>query len=195
MDHKAFTYKNNSPASHSTHVANLELDENQALELLNEAQTVRGFFLTSVEIITQAIDILISRIFLKDDFAVQSVVGPLLQQSGPLGDLSVRLKLLFGLGALPSDVYHDIEQILAIKSFLNNEAVDYQFSDAAILEQIQKISYMQSYAYLSPVIQADPEEDMAFYQMQRERQQNMLKSGLSLAMIELCKALDKESPF
>ncbi|WP_413691843.1 MltR family transcriptional regulator [Psychromonas sp. KJ10-2] len=78
-----------------------QLQENEILECLNESATARGFFISTVDIFEQLIQALIERIFLKDDFAVQSVVGPLLTNSGPLGELSVRLKLLFGLGAIP----------------------------------------------------------------------------------------------
>ena len=77
----------------------IKLQENEILEYLNTSLTARGFFITSVDIFEQLIQTLIERIFLKNDFAVQSVVGPLLQNSGPLGDLSVRLKLLFGSGS------------------------------------------------------------------------------------------------
>ncbi|MGB2079047.1 MAG: MltR family transcriptional regulator [Vibrio sp.] len=171
------------------------IDETQALEILNQAVNVRGFFMAAVDIIQQSVETLMKRIFLKDDFAVQSVVGPLLQQSGPLGDLSVRLKLLFGLGALPSEIYYDIIKFVEIRNFLNNEAVEYQFTDSAIMAQLKDISKMQAYAYLTPTLDSDAEEDMAFYQMQQERQHQMLKSGLCLAVIEICQALDKESPF
>ena len=74
-----------------------ELNETEIIERLNRCPTVRGFFIQTVEIFNDAIDALIKRIFRKDNFAMQSVVGPLLQDSGPLGDLNVRLKLLFGL--------------------------------------------------------------------------------------------------
>lgn len=68
------------------------INESDIIERLNSAHSVRGFFITTVEVFNEAIDALMQRIFRKDNFAVQSVVGPLLQDSGPLGNLSVRLK-------------------------------------------------------------------------------------------------------
>lgn len=67
-----------------------KIDEIDILEQLNNAPSVRGFFITTVDILTQAVDALMQRIFRKDNFAVQSVVGPLLDDTGPLGNLSVR---------------------------------------------------------------------------------------------------------
>lgn len=48
------------------------------------------------------------KVFRKDDYAVKYAVEPLLEGDGPLGKLSVRLKLLFALGAISREVYEDI---------------------------------------------------------------------------------------
>lgn len=115
-----------------------KINETDIIERLNSAPSVRGFFIAAVDVFNDSIDALMQRIFQKDNFAVQSVVGPLLHDSGPLGDLSVRLKLLFGLGVLPNDVYHDIEDIIKIKNELNSDAADYQFTDPNVLQPIKK---------------------------------------------------------
>lgn len=70
-----------------------KINESDILERLNQTHTVRGFFITTVDVLTEAIDALMQRIFRKDNFAVKSVVEPLLHDTGPLGDLTVRLKL------------------------------------------------------------------------------------------------------
>jgi mannitol operon repressor len=41
----------------------------------------------------------------------------------------------------------------------------------------------------------DQDMDSEFYQLQLLRQQRIIKSSLSLAIIEMCNALNKESPF
>src|SRR5690606_10358539 len=104
-----------------------KINETDILERLNEAPSVRGFFITTVEVLAQAIDTLMQRIFRKDNFAVQSVVGPLLDDTGPLGNLSVRLKLLYGLGVIADDVYHDIETIIKLRNQLNSDGTEYVF--------------------------------------------------------------------
>ncbi|MDG3424806.1 MltR family transcriptional regulator, partial [Vibrio parahaemolyticus] len=139
---------------------------------------------------------LIQRIFRKDNFAVQSVVGPLLQDSGPLGDLSVRLKLLFGLGVLPDDIYHDIEDIIKLKNRLNSDASDYEFTDPNILEPIKKLHLVKKMGMVQlEVNEPDDDIDLEFYQLQLQRQQQIIKSGLSLAIVEICNELGKDSPF
>ncbi len=45
------------------------------------------------------------------------------------------------------------------------------------------------------VMQPDDDVDLEFYQLQLKRQQQMIASGLSLAIVEICNELNKESPF
>lgn len=174
-----------------------KLQENEILEYLNTSLTVRGFFISAVDVFEQVVQTLIERIFLKNDFAVQSVVGPLLQNSGPLGELSVRLKLLFGLGVIPHDIYHDIEGMIKLKSLLNNDSAEYNFTDAVIVNAIQALNISKKMNMLSfeAITAAQDDVDLVFYKMQIDRQQQVIKSSLALAIISLCEALDKESPF
>jgi len=174
-----------------------KLQENEILEYLNTSLTVRGFFISAVDVFEQVVQTLIERIFLKNDFAVQSVVGPLLQNSGPLGELSVRLKLLFGLGVISHDIYHDIEGMIKLKSLLNNDSAEYNFTDVVIVNAIQALNISKKMNMLSfeAITAAQDDVDLVFYKMQIDRQQQVIKSSLALAIISLCEALDKESPF
>ncbi|MCG9583953.1 MltR family transcriptional regulator [Vibrio europaeus] len=173
-----------------------KINETDIIERLNSAPSVRGFFIAAVDVFNDSIDALMQRIFQKDNFAVQSVVGPLLHDSGPLGDLSVRLKLLFGLGVLPNDVYHDIEDIIKIKNELNSDAADYQFTDPNVLQPIKKLNLVKKMGMVQlEVAEPDDDIDLDFYQLQLQRQQQIIKSGLSLAIVEICNELGKESPF
>lgn len=173
-----------------------KINETEIIERLNSAPSVRGFFIAAVDVFDESIDALIQRIFQKDNFAVQSVVGPLLHDSGPLGDLSVRLKLLYGLGVLPDNVYHDIEDIIKIKNKLNSDASDYEFTDPNILAPIKQLNLVQTMGMVQlEVSEPDDDIDLEFYRLQLQRQQQIIKSGLSLAIVEICNELDKESPF
>lgn len=174
----------------------IKLQENEILEYLNTSLTARGFFITSVDIFEQLIQTLIERIFLKNDFAVQSVVGPLLQNSGPLGDLSVRLKLLFGLGVIPNAIYHDIDCMVKLKNSLNNDSQEYHFTDAIIVSSIKSLHLANNMNMdMFTPIEEVSSIDLTLYQMQLDRQQKVIKSSLALAIISLCEALNKESPF
>ncbi|MGF1720144.1 MltR family transcriptional regulator [Vibrio kyushuensis] len=172
------------------------INETEIIEQLNNAPSVRGFFIAAVDVFNSSIDALVQRIFRKDNFAVQSVVGPLLQDSGPLGDLSVRLKLLFGLGVLPDEVYHDIEDIIKIKNMLNNDASDYEFTDPNILLPIKELNLVKKMGMVQlEVSEPDDDIDLEFYHLQLQRQQQIIKSGLSLAIVDICNELGKDSPF
>ena len=172
-----------------------KLQEHEILEYLNTSLTVRGFFISAVDVFERVIQTLIERVFLKNDFAVQSVVGPLLHDSGPLGELSVRLKLLFGLGVIPQATYHDIDGMIKLKNLLNNDSADYSFTDPIIVNAIRELHLAESMnmAPFEPVAQDDV--DLVFYQMQIDRKQLVIKSSLALAIISLCEDLDRESPF
>ncbi|WP_028023954.1 MltR family transcriptional regulator [Enterovibrio calviensis] len=172
------------------------IDETQILERLNSALSVRGFFIASVEVFNDAIDSLVQRIFRKDDFAVTSVVGPLLDSTGPLGDLSVRLKLLYGLGVLPDAAYQDINDIIKLRNQLNSDGEEYTFTHPFILNAIKKLHLSEKMGMVKlDETQPDDDIDLEFYQLQLKRQQQMIVSGLSLAIVEICNELNKESPF
>ncbi|CCN70115.1 MULTISPECIES: MltR family transcriptional regulator [Vibrio] len=172
------------------------VNETEIIERLNSASSVRGFFITAVDVFNLSIDGLMQRIFRKDNFAVQSVVGPLLQDSGPLGDLSVRLKLLFGLGVLTDEIYNDIDSIIKIKNQLNSDTSEYEFTDPSVLNPIKKLHLVKNVGLAQlEVCEPDGDIDLDFYQLQLQRQQQIVKSGLSLAIVEICNELGKESPF
>ncbi|MGL4381003.1 MAG: MltR family transcriptional regulator [Vibrio sp.] len=173
-----------------------KINESDILERLNQTHTVRGFFITTVDVLTEAIDALMQRIFRKDNFAVQSVVEPLLHDTGPLGDLSVRLKLLFGLGVIPDEVFHDIEQLIKLRNQLNHDATEYLFTDPQILAPIQALNLVKKIDTLQlNVVEPCDDIDPSFYHLQLQRQQQIIKSGLSLAIIQICNILNKDSPF
>ncbi|SUX66911.1 mannitol repressor protein [Citrobacter freundii] len=45
--------------------------ENRVLERLNAGKTVRSFLITAVELLTEAVNILVLQVFRKDDYAVK----------------------------------------------------------------------------------------------------------------------------
>ncbi|UGA57020.1 MltR family transcriptional regulator [Vibrio sp. VB16] len=173
-----------------------KVDETEVIEKLNSTTSVRAFIVVAVSIFNEAVEGLMHRIFQKDNFAVQSVVGPLLHDTGPLGDVSVRLKLLFGLGVIPDAVYHDIEDIIKLQHKLNADLSDHEFTTPAILEAIQKLRLIQKMGTVQfTVLEPEVDGDLEFYQLQQLRQQQVIKSSLALAVVEICHELNKESPF
>lgn len=107
--------------------------ENRVLERLNAGKTVRSFLIAAVELLTEAVNILVLQVFRKDDYAVKYAVEPLLDGDGPLGDLSVRLKLIYGLGVLNRQEYEDAELLMALREELNHDGNEYAFTDDEIL--------------------------------------------------------------
>lgn len=110
--------------------------ENRVLERLNAGKTVRSFLITAVELLTEAVNILVLQVFRKDDYAVKYAVEPLLDGDGPLGDLSVRLKLIYGLGVLSRTEYEDAELLMALREELNHDGSEYAFTDDEILGRL-----------------------------------------------------------
>lgn len=172
------------------------VDETEVIEKLNSTTSVRAFIVVAVSVFNEAVEGLMQRIFRKDNFAVQSVVGPLLQDSGPLGDVSVRLKLLFGLGVIPDAIYHDIEDIIKLQNKLNADLSDLEFTTPDVLESIQKLRLIQKMGTVQfEILEPDGDVGLEFYQLQQMRQQQVIKSSLALAIVEICHELNKDSPF
>ncbi|STI82060.1 mannitol operon repressor [Escherichia coli] len=48
--------------------------ENRVLERLNAGKTVRSFLITAVELLTEAVNLLVLQVFRKDDYAVKYAV-------------------------------------------------------------------------------------------------------------------------
>ncbi|XNM50291.1 MltR family transcriptional regulator [Escherichia coli] len=110
--------------------------ENRVLERLNAGKTVRSFLITAVELLTEAVNLLVLQVFRKDDYAVKYAVEPLLDGDGPLGDLSVRLKLIYGLGVINRQEYEDAELLMALREELNHDGNEYAFTDDEILDPL-----------------------------------------------------------
>ncbi len=100
--------------------------ENRVLERLNAGRSVRSFLIAAVELLAEAVNLLVLQVFRKDDYAVKYAVEPLLLGDGPLGELSVRLKLIYGLGVISRHEYEDGELLLALREELNHDSGDYR---------------------------------------------------------------------
>ncbi|MCZ9610035.1 mannitol operon repressor MtlR [Enterobacter hormaechei] len=155
--------------------------ENRVLERLNAGKTVRSFLIAAVELLTEAVNILVLQVFRKDDYAVKYAVEPLLDGDGPLGDLSVRLKLIYGLGVLNRQEYEDAELLMALREELNHDGNEYTFTDDEILGPFGELHCVSA---LPPAPQFD-NSDPELYAMQKLRYQQVVRSTMVLFLTEL----------
>ena len=144
--------------------------ENRVLERLNAGKTVRSFLITAVELLTEAVNLLVLQVFRKDDYAVKYAVEPLLDGDGPLGDLSVRLKLIYGLGVINRQEYEDAELLMALREELHCVAA------------------------LPPPPQFEP-ADSSLYAMQIQRYQQAVRSTMVLSLTELISRISLKKAF
>lgn len=166
------------------------IDDSEILEKLNQTRSVRGFLLKALEFIEQSIADLVERVFQKDDYAVKYAVKPLLKSSGPLGDVNVRLKLIFGLGIISKEVYLDIELMASLRERLNNDPQEYRFSDEELLSELKKLHALSDVsraqlANIIPLKEIDP-SNRAIYQAQQEK---VVHSAWILSIITLYQSL------
>ncbi len=94
---------------------------------------MRSFLMAAVDLLAEALNILVVQIFRKDDYAVKYAVEPLLVGDGPLSELSVRLKLVYALGVITRHEYEDAELLMALREELNHDGTEYRFTDDEIL--------------------------------------------------------------
>lgn len=159
--------------------------ENQILERLNQRPEVHLFVQEVIALISQAIDKLMLKVFRKDDYAVKYAVEPLLTGNGPLGELSVRLKLLFALGAITRETYEDIELFLDLNESLSQQALKLNYIDDEIIGSIKMLHCMGP---LPEMMRFDQPEDMVdkqLIELQKQRYQQMVKSSLVLSVTDL----------
>ncbi|MBV4367503.1 MltR family transcriptional regulator [Erwiniaceae bacterium CMYE1] len=165
--------------------------ENRVLERLNAERTARRFFATAVELLSEAIDMLVVQVFRKDDYAVKYAVEPLLLGNGPLGELSVRLKLVYGLGVIGRDEYEDAELLLALREALFDEGSEYRFTDDELLGPFGELHCVVSLPPGPDVNSADEE----LRAMLQQRYQQMVRSTLVLSLTELISRLGARQAF
>lgn len=165
--------------------------ENRVLERLNAGKTVRSFLIATVELLTEAVNILVLQVFRKDDYAVKYAVEPLLEGSGPLGDLSVRLKLIYGLGVISRAEYEDAELLMALREELNHDGNEYSFTDDEIIGPFGELHCVTA---LPPTPQFD-DSDAELLAMQKLRYQQMVRSTMVLSLTELISRISLKKAF
>ncbi|MGV6987672.1 MltR family transcriptional regulator [Testudinibacter sp. P80/BLE/0925] len=171
-------------------------------EQLNDIPTLRGIITAAVNIFDNDVEQLMQRVFRKTDFAVKSVVDSLLGSQGPLADLSVRLKVLLGLGVLETEAYQDIERYLTLKARLNNESKEYAFSSPLTLDFLQQLASVQDKTMLqkleqelqSTALSVHDNKDSLLLQVKTLRSEKILRSYLLLSINTICEQLQIESP-
>jgi mannitol operon repressor len=167
--------------------------ENRVLEKLNAGKTVRSFLIFAVELLAEALDRLIIQVFRKDDYAVKYAVGPLLTGSGPLGDLSVRLKLIYALGVIGRDEYEDAELLMALREALNDDGHDYLFIDDEILGPFAELHCVAQLP-AQPAFSSQDEGDDGMAMMQNQRYQQMVRSTMVLSITGLISHISSRQP-
>jgi mannitol operon repressor len=158
--------------------------ENRVLEHLNTGKTVRSFLMAAVELLTEALNILVVQIFRKDDHAMKYAVEPLLVGDGPLGQLSVRLKLVYALGVITRHEYEDTELLMALREKLNHDSTEYHFTDDAILRLFGELHCVNELPPVPTFLRLD-EADASLITMQCQRYQQMVRSTMVLSITEL----------
>ncbi|MEH2922155.1 MltR family transcriptional regulator [Samsonia erythrinae] len=169
--------------------------ENRVLEALNSGRTVRDFMLCAVELLAEAVSILMLQVFRKDDYAVKYAVEPLMTGTGPLGDLSVRLKLIYGLGMISRKEYEDAELLMALGEELAHDERQYHFTDDEILGPIGELHCVAALP-AEPALPPDAEAvDPLLTSMQQQRYQQMVRSTLVLSLTTLIAKISLKKAF
>lgn len=165
--------------------------ENRVLERLNAGRTVRGFLIAAVELLAEAVSLLVIQVFRKDDYAVKYAVEPLLLGDGPLGELSVRLKLIYGLGVISRNEYEDAELLMALREALNDDGTDYRFTDDELLGPFGELHCVAAFPPLPDLPSDDPE----LRAMLQQRYQQVVRSTLVLSLTELISRISLKQAF
>ncbi|MDY4367534.1 MltR family transcriptional regulator [Pectobacterium brasiliense] len=169
--------------------------ENRVLEALNSGKTVRDFMLCAVELLAEAVSILMLQVFRKDDYAVKYAVEPLMTGTGPLGDLSVRLKLIYGLGMISRKEYEDAELLMALGEELAHDDRHYRFTDDEILGPIGELHCVAALPTEPALPPGADDADPLLVSMQQQRYQQMVRSTLVLSLTTLIAQISLKKAF
>lgn len=171
-------------------------DESGVFEQLNDIKSIRGFITASISIFEKHIDLLMQRVFRKSDFAVKSVVDSLLNRSGPLFELNIRLKVLVGLGVISTELFEDINAFSELKVYLNNDANEYSFIDEQIINFIKNLHHATDTSFLTlfDLNELKNNPDSLLVQVKRTRAEKAMRSALMLVIMDIYEALQIESP-
>ncbi len=172
---------------------NTQLLENRVLECLNAGATVRDLVAAAIELLTEAINILVLQVFRKDDYAVKYAVGPLLVGAGPLAELSVRLKLVYALGVISRQEYEDAELLLALHEELQTNPNEYHFTDDEILGPLGELHCLSGFP--APPTMLDPVASEDLVQMQKQRYQQVVRSTVVLSTTEYLVRISAKKAF
>ena len=164
--------------------------ENRVLEHLNAGNSVRSLLIAAVEMLTEAVDMLVLQVFRKDDYAVKYAVEPLLDGNGPLGNMSVRLKLIYGLGVISRADYEDCELLMALREELYHDGTEYAFTDDEILGPFGELHCVSA---LPPA--PTPVDDPELATMQKLRYQQIVRSTMVLSLTELIARIGLKKAF
>ncbi len=172
------------------------LTQDNFIEQLSEVASFRGFLALSTNQFAQQVELLVQRVFRKTDFALKSVVDSLFEHQGPLAELSVRLKLLLGLGVISAELYEDITTFLEMKSKMSDEVEEHGFSSPFVIafaKRLHHIDLFQVKELLKLVPNIDNKDSMQS-QVQQMRIERAMRSSLILAIVKMLGLLNIESP-
>lgn len=169
--------------------------ENRILERLNKKKSVRGFLLTVIELLSEAVDILVLQVFRKDDYAVKYAVEPLLAGTGPLAELPVRLKLIYALGIISRDEYEDIECLMILSERLGHDSREYTFTSEEVLGNLRLLHGIATLPEAPVFSSVEDGADAVLVDMQQRRYQQMVHSSLVLYITELVSQLRVKKAF
>ena len=113
--------------------------------------------------------------------------------SGPLGEISVRTKLLLGLGAISKDVYDDIEIFMTLKEFAKLEEDNVSFLDENIIFELNKVNAIKSIMPIDFDVEMIKGMSESMLEMFQLRHNQKVQSTIVLAITDIVNALCREN--
>lgn len=164
-------------------------NEAELLEVISTAEDASAVFLAAYHALDDTIGVLMQSIFYKDDYAVKYVVDPLLKNQGPLGDVMIRSKLLYGLGVINREIYEDIERFVTLKEWADTPQSSIYFTDPDVIEELQRVHVVQSVMPIDYDQQAANNLPQEMLTMFIERHNQKVQSSIVLAIAELVRQI------
>jgi DNA-binding MltR family transcriptional regulator len=99
------------------------------------SETDRGLVLMAVAYIDERLSVLLEKYFVDD----KGIIKTLFDATGPLGSFSSKLKLAYGIGLLPKNIYIDCNKIRKIRNSFAHVSKPMTFEDEPIKSQTHSL--------------------------------------------------------
>ncbi|WP_026971328.1 MltR family transcriptional regulator [Aliagarivorans marinus] len=163
------------------------------IDLIANLPTLRGCLVSSIGHLEELLHEALNQMFQGNDDATRYVTAPLLEQQGPLADMTVKARLLVALGRIESDVFEDMEKLAKLRDLTVYSPEELTFSSPSVLDALGQLSHFDK--SLLPLFEqrlAQAPDDDSLRGQYLETVNKSIRSALALTIATLSQKISDD---